>query len=102
MNPIFGAAEELQEICIVEGWQFCFIGGLAVLRWGEPRLTRDVDVTILTGYGTEEPVVDTLLSRFSSRTEDAREFALRHRVLLLQASNQIPIDIALGALPFEE
>ncbi len=102
MTPIFTAAAELQEVCAEQGWRFCFIGGLAVLRWGEPRLTRAIDVTILTGYETEEPVVNMLLSRFTSRMEDARKFALRNRVLLLHASNRIPIDIALGALPFEE
>jgi hypothetical protein len=31
-----------------------------------------------------------------------RERSLRHRTLLLQASNGIPVDVALGALPFEE
>lgn len=31
-----------------------------------------------------------------------REFALRNRVLLLQASNGIPVDVSLGALDFEQ
>lgn len=39
MNPVFGAALEVQELCRGKGWRFCFIGGLAVQRWGEPRLT---------------------------------------------------------------
>ena len=30
-----------------------------------------------------------------------REFALRHRVVLLRASNGIPLDVSLGALDFE-
>lgn len=34
--------------------QFCFIGGLALLRWGEPRTTRDTNLTLLTGFGGEE------------------------------------------------
>jgi hypothetical protein len=42
-----------------------------------------------------------LLSRFQGRAADARDFALRARVLLLQHSNGVPLDIALGALPFE-
>jgi hypothetical protein len=35
MNPIFAAAVELQDFCHAQGWRFCFIGGLAVQRWGE-------------------------------------------------------------------
>lgn len=102
MNPIFEAALEIQQFCLDRHWRFCIIGGVAVERWGEPRLTRDVDVSILSGWGGEKLIVDRLLERFDPRREDAREFALRHRVLLVQSSNGVPIDIALGAMPFEE
>jgi len=102
MNPIFEAAREIQEFCRARGWRFCIIGGLAVQRWGEPRLTRDVDVTLLTGFGGEPAFVDGLLSGFHPRLPDARDFALRNRVVLLSSSEGVPIDIALGAMPFEE
>lgn len=49
MNPIFRAAVDVQRFCDSQGWRFCFIGALAVIRWGEPRLTQDVDLTILKG-----------------------------------------------------
>ncbi|MFZ9937817.1 MAG: hypothetical protein ACO3JG_12295 [Luteolibacter sp.] len=102
MNAIFAAALDLQEFCDKLGWQSCFIGGLAVQRWGEPRMTRDADLTLLTGFGTEEAFIDTLLDTFEGRRDDARAFALKHRVLLARHSNNTPFDIALGALPFEE
>jgi len=70
--------------------------------WGEPRVTRDVDVTLLTGFGTEEHFVKELLSHYQPRISDARAFALQNRVLLLHGPGGIGIDIALGALPFEE
>ena len=60
MNPIFAAALEIQEFCRARLWRFCFIG-VAVQRWGEPRLTQDVDLTLLTGFGTEEAFVSALL-----------------------------------------
>ena len=71
-------------------------------RWGEPRNTQDADLTLITGFGQEEAYVDALLVQFAGRREDAREFALNYRVLLLRAANGIPLDIALGAMPFEE
>ncbi len=40
MNPIFAAALEVQAFCRARRWKFCFIGALAVQRWGEPRLTH--------------------------------------------------------------
>jgi hypothetical protein len=55
VNPLFLAAAHLQEWCAGRGWRCCVIGGLAVQRWGEPRQTRDVDLTLLTGMvGSEE------------------------------------------------
>jgi len=73
-----------------------------VLRWGEPRLTRDIDLTILASFGAEAAVVDGLFDRFEARIDDARRFALRNRVVLLRAANGVPVDIALGALDFEQ
>jgi len=101
-NRILDAAHEIQELCSSEGWSFCFIGAIAVQRWGEPRLTQDADLEVFTGIGDEQRYVDKLLARFAARIEDARSFALQHRVLLLRSGNGVPIDISLGALEFEE
>lgn len=102
MNALFTAATEVEQFCGHRGWGFCFIGGLAVLRWGEPRLTLDVDLTLLTGYGNEEPFIEALVSAFAGRLEDTAGFARQHRVVLLRSGNGTPIDVALGALPFEQ
>jgi len=102
LNPIFAAALEIQGFCRARNWRFCFIGALAVQRWGEPRLTQDVDLTVVTGFGAEPQYVGDLLQAFRGRIPGAREFDLENRVLLLESSGAIPIDVALGALPFEE
>jgi len=103
VNPIFSTALEVQDFCRREEWRFCFIGAVAVQRWGEPRLTLDVDLTVLTGFGSEAAYVDRLLERFSARRPDAREFALQYRVVLLSSgSSGVSIDVSLGAMPFEE
>jgi hypothetical protein len=47
-------------------------------------------------------LIDELLAAYSARIENAREFARRHRVLLLRSSDGVGIDISLGALSFEE
>jgi hypothetical protein len=102
MNRLFAAALHIQNVCDAEGWRSCVIGGLAVQRWGEPRLTQDVDVSLMTGFGTEQPFVDLLLDKFKGRRADARAFALQYRVLLLVDENHVPVDVSLGAMPFED
>src|SRR5204862_6288617 len=62
VNPLFVAALDLQAFCVGKGWRFCVIGGVAVQRWGEPRLTLAVDVTLLSGFGAEESCVDETLA----------------------------------------
>jgi len=71
-------------------------------RWGQPRLTNDVDLTLLTGFGKEAAYVDALLGCYRARIPDGRQFALDHRVLLLESPDGIPIDVALGGIAFEE
>ena len=71
-------------------------------RWGEPRATNDADLTLITGFGSEVRFIAALLKRFRARGDDAAEFALQRRVLLLSATNGVPLDIALAAIPFEE
>ncbi len=102
MNEVFRAASELQSVCEAQSWQFCFIGGLAQLRWGEPRETVDADLTLLTGYGEEERFVRTLLDHFEGRIPDAESFALERRVLLLRSRSGVGLDVSLGGLPYEE
>ena len=99
---VLAAAGDVQRFCLERHWQFCFIGGVAVQRWGEPRLTQDVDLTVLTGVGNEERFTDALIGAFATRRPDAREFALRHRVLLVRTGSGVDVDVAFGALPFEE
>lgn len=102
MTEVLRAAADLQAVCERRGWRYCFIGGLAVLRWGEPRETVDVDLTLLTGFGGEDAYISALIGEFEPRRVDAVEFARVNRVLLLQAANGVGLDIALGGLPFEE
>lgn len=101
LNAVLEAAREVQILLKEENARFCFIGGLAVQRWGEPRFTNDADLSLLTRFVEDEKWADFLLSHFEPRYPDAREFALTRRVLLLRAGNGVGIDISLGGLDFE-
>jgi len=85
VNPLLVAAQEILGWLAENGFRACLIGGLAVQRWGEPRLTQDVDLTVLADYGTEDHVIEVCLSRFEPRREDAAAVALQYRVLLIRS-----------------
>lgn len=101
MNELFAVALDLQTFCQARGWQFCFIGGLALQRWSLPRVTEDVDMTLITGFTRDEECAGALLDRFPGRVPDPLEFALRARVVLLRHESGIEMDVALGGLEFE-
>ena len=101
MDDVFQAAAEVQRLCQSQDWQFCFIGGIALQRWGEPRETVDVDISLFTGFGEMDAYNEVLLQHFEPRISDAATFAKERRVLLLRSSKGVGIDVSLAALPYE-
>lgn len=102
MKNIFEEAATLQAFLYSVNFKFCFIGGLAIQRWGDLRTTNDIDLTLLTGFSGEKIFIDVLLARFTPRFPEAEALALTSRVLLLRSDAGVGIDIALGGLRFEE
>ncbi len=72
------------------------------MRWGEIRMTQDIDLCLLCGFGNEEKYIHALTKDFNGRLDDTAGFARDNRVLLLSAANGIPVDISLSGLQFEE
>ena len=102
MKTLIESARKLQGFMESRQWPFCFIGGIALLAWGRPRLTVDIDISLYTGFGKEAPFIDALLEAFSPRISDAGDFALKNRVLLLKTNEGIGIDAVLSALAYEK
>ena len=98
---VIGAAWEAQQKLSRRGFRFCFIGGLALQRWGEPRYTQDVDLTLLCPFGEELATGQALAELFQPRFDGAVEFTVQSRVFLAQAIDGTPVDIAFGAIDFE-
>ena len=102
MNALVMAGARALEVLRAARIDACVIGGLAVARWGEPRLTADVDVVAVSMVEHDVDAVDALLAAFAPRRAGARQFALEHRVLLIQDAGGVPLDVSLGALEFEQ
>jgi len=102
MNSVFDAALEVQTLFQEQGWKFCIIGGLAVIRWGRMRATQDADFSLLTGFGDEDDFLSVIDGSLNAREAGELEFARAARVYRAFASNGAPVDIALAGLPFEE
>lgn len=102
MNLQFETAWRLHQFLTDRKIPYVIIGGIAVQRWGQPRLTRDVDLTIVVPAGREELVLGDILNAFPGRVEDALQFALVHRVLPVGLPGGSEADITLGLPGYEE
>jgi hypothetical protein len=103
MNDQEAAAWEIHQFFQSLELPYAVIGGLAVQWWGEPRVTKDVDLTVVAPLDQPSSVlVQQVLNRFPARVENALDIARRSRVILIRASNDCPADISMGLPGYED
>lgn len=80
------------------------IGGQAVLLYGEPRLTRDIDITLGVDIDELERVQKAIAELpLSTLTEDPKSFVASTHVLpLLHAESGIRVDLIFSSSPYEQ
>ena len=84
-----------------EAIPYMVFGGFAVLHWGEPRLTRDIDVKVLLDSTRLARVMPRLAREFPPRVADPLRFAVDLGVLPVLDRDGTPIDLVIGTLPLE-
>lgn len=91
-------AEALNE----SGLDYAIIGGVAVSLMAVPRFTVDVDAVLWNADEKVAELLDVLGKHgLMSRTQDPFGFARQYRMIVLSDPEGIPVDLTLGALPFE-
>jgi hypothetical protein len=98
---LFQAALNLQRALWAEGLEFCFIGGIALQRWGEVRQTDDIDLTLWCPLGEEERVVESLGKTITSREQDVWRMARTARMYLGRSESGQGVDASLAFMPYE-
>jgi hypothetical protein len=85
------------------GIPYMVIGGQAVLIHGEPRLTRDIDVTVGVGLGATDMVVAAMDAiGMTMLPEDPVAFARQTMVLpAVDPASGIRVDVILSFTEFE-
>jgi len=83
---------------------YMIIGGQAVLLYGEPRLTRDIDITL--GFSTDrlpELLSVTTAMHLDPLTEDPAAFVAQTMVLpVIDNSSGIRVDFIFSFTPYEK
>lgn len=94
------AAGAIEKWC--DGWYL--FGAQAVVVWGRPRLTADVDVTVrLRSEDTATFWHEMEQAGFRLRVSDPEAFLARTRVLpFLHVPTQLPLDVVLAGSGIED
>jgi len=95
---LWETAIELQSYLESCSFSFCIIGGIAIQRWGEPRLTRDVDATLAIPFGSERRVAGEILKRYQSRISNRPQDWVDIQRLIVRQGKKLKRDLILEEL----
>jgi predicted nucleotidyltransferase len=87
----------------LDGIPYMIIGGQAVLLYGEPRLTRDIDITLgIDSHDLEKFLKTTEDLRLKILPEDVTDFVQETMVLpTLDEASGIRVDFIFSYTPYE-
>jgi hypothetical protein len=77
------------------------IEGVAVALWGEPRVTRDVDLKILLGRDEADRLLAVLTPDYTPLLPDPRRTLTEQAVLFVQDSTKTRLDLLLADTPYD-
>jgi predicted nucleotidyltransferase len=82
---------------------YMIIGGQAVLLYGEPRLTKDIDLTVGVGLESLTKIRNVLLEIHLNPLVEREDFTIQTMVLPCQDSETgIRIDVIFSHSPYEQ
>ena len=101
MKNLFESLVSLEERLHRAGISCAVIGGVAVGVWGEPRLTRDVDVKVLLGRNHASRLLEILAADYIPLQPDPLNTLIRTGILFVQDKSGTRLDLLLSDNEFD-
>jgi hypothetical protein len=99
-NP-FLSIQAIQKQLHKAGIPTIVIGGIAVGAWGEPRLTRDIDLKVLIGRDEADRLISQLSASYIFLMPEPREVLQKQAMLFIQDRLGTRIDLLLAETPYD-
>lgn len=101
MENLFQSIQNLQKHLDHSGVPSIVIGGVAVAMWGDPRVTRDVDLKVRLGREDANRLLGLLTPDYTSLLPDPVR-ALQHQgMVFVQDATGTRIDLLLADTPYD-
>lgn len=101
MDNLFRSVVDLQSRLRASGILSAVIGGVAVAVWGEPRVTRDVDIKVLLGRDAAPRLLEAIGPDYISLQADPLAALARSGVLFVQDPQGTRLDLLLSDVSFD-
>lgn len=102
MENLFISVSKLQERLHNEGISTIVIGGLAVGTWGEPRVTRDIDLKILLDRNESDHLLIILGTDYISPIPNPEKMLRTRGLIFLRDETGARFDLLLADTPYDE
>jgi len=101
MEALFESIVTLQQLLRGEGLASAVIGGIAVGVWGEPRVTRDVDLKVLLGRDGASRLLEIIKSDYTALQSEPLQALSRTGILFVRDRLGTRIDLLLSDTVFD-
>jgi hypothetical protein len=101
MEQLYRSVQALQKHLLDAGIPSIVIGGVAVAAWGEPRLTRDVDLKVLLSRQDADRLLDILSPLYQPLLPDPGEMLRKQAVVFIRDSTGTRLDLLLADTPYD-
>ena len=101
MEQLFRSVKVLQQRLSDAGIPSIVIGGAAVGTWGEPRVTRDVDLKVLLKREDADRLLALLAPDYISLLPDPRAALRKQAMLFVEDAAGVRLDLLLADTPYD-
>ncbi|MCU0500271.1 MAG: hypothetical protein MUC51_00635 [Anaerolineae bacterium] len=101
MNNLYLAVQTLQARLNKAGIASITIGGVAIAIWGEPRVTRDIDLKVMLGREQAGRLIAILAPDYVSLLPDPIAALQRQAMLFVQDEAGTRLDLLLAETPYD-
>jgi hypothetical protein len=102
VDALFESIIALQTRLNDEGIASIVIGGVAIGAWGEPRLTRDVDLKIMLRREDAQDLLTILGDEYISLVPNPVEMLQKQALVFVQDSRATRLDLLLADTTYDE
>ncbi len=101
MENLFHSILALQKLLNDHGIPSVVIGGVAVGAWGEPRVTRDVDLKVLLSRQDAEQLLQIIAAAYQPLVPDPKELLRKQALLFIRDAAGTRLDLLLADTPYD-